>query len=197
MHSVQNNEFRAIFANRAGKNSVSRRTMADALPATQAPRRGLKDYLFYGAVAFCGFITLGSIGLILESPENREARLKEQQARGVETARLASVQAKTDAIQAKADAKAQREGACAGKEVQAYVMTQDAVRSRLKSPSSAEFPWITDVVSAHSGGCKYEVLAYVDAQNGFGAMLRTTYGARLTFDAESERWRIDSVKLAE
>lgn len=75
-----------------------------------------------------------------------------------------------------ADAKAQQrlQQECGEKnETAAYVMSQSYAQSQLKSPSSAKFPWITSVQSKAVGDCLFRINAYVDAQNSFGATLRT------------------------
>ena len=51
---------------------------------------------------------------------------------------------------------------------------QEFVRAGLKSPASASFPW-TDYKVYDLGGDKWIVSSYVDAQNGFGANIRTRW----------------------
>jgi hypothetical protein len=58
----------------------------------------------------------------------------------------------------------------------AYVACQQFVRDRLRAPTSAAFPPYREVVVR--GGAptaEYELRAYVDAQNAFGAPLRSTF----------------------
>jgi len=59
----------------------------------------------------------------------------------------------------------------------AYWMSKQFVENNLKSPSTADFPSYNDpkVSVAILGDKEYRVNAYVDAQNAFGAMIRTTY----------------------
>lgn len=62
----------------------------------------------------------------------------------------------------------------------AYVMAQNFVKQRLKSPGSAKFPYVNDqgVVArymADEPGCKHYVAGYVDSQNGFGAQIRNRW----------------------
>ena len=47
---------------------------------------------------------------------------------------------------------------------------EDLVTQQLKSPSTAEFD------SSASGDGTWTVIGYVDAQNGFGAMVRSEFG---------------------
>lgn len=55
--------------------------------------------------------------------------------------------------------------------------SQNMVKGQLKAPSTADFPWLYDdgVNIQALGGDQYKVSAYVDAQNSFGAMIRTKY----------------------
>lgn len=73
----------------------------------------------------------------------------------------------------------------------AYVMSQNFVKQRLKSPGSAEFPYLngSDVVSVSDHKCTFYVSAYVDSQNGFGANIRAFYKATMTYDRKQKLWR--------
>ncbi len=64
--------------------------------------------------------------------------------------------------------------------VKASVFCRGLVRNNLRSPASADFPWIDDRV-ASLGRHEYEIYSYVDSQNGFGAMLRSSYECRVKF----------------
>ena len=79
----------------------------------------------------------------------------------------------------------------------AYVMSQNFVKQRLKSPSSAQFPSTVDrdVVIRPIAGCNFEVSAYVDAKNGFGAPLRSYYSAKMSYDRASKMWRAVELTL--
>jgi hypothetical protein len=51
---------------------------------------------------------------------------------------------------------------------------QNAVRARLKAPAGAEFQDVAEAaISPRAGG--FKIVSYVDAQNSFGAKLRTPY----------------------
>lgn len=64
----------------------------------------------------------------------------------------------------------------------AYVCAQQLVESRLKAPRTAKFPWgVSDDAVTYTGGTDYIVSAYVDSQNGFGAMIRTTFACNVTY----------------
>ena len=59
----------------------------------------------------------------------------------------------------------------------AYHMAKKFVSGRLRAPRTAEFPRLgaTGVFVREENECLYTVTGYVDAQNGFGAMIRTRY----------------------
>jgi len=79
--------------------------------------------------------------------------------------------------------------------VSAYTMAQQFVKDRLKSPRSAKFPWSSDEYRvAHTGRGKYQVVSYVDAQNAFGAMIRSTYVVEMQY-LGNERWRATQVLI--
>lgn len=153
-----------------------------------------KDYFFWGFVGLCFMSASGNLLRTLEDPEVRQARLT-QEAQREQVRVVERQQAEVEAArQAKEDAKLARLESCTKMQNFAYPASKDEVRARLKAPSTASFPW-TPIVSQHIGDCKFQVLAYVDAQNGFGAMIRSNYVATLTYDPAAERWRVTSVKL--
>lgn len=77
----------------------------------------------------------------------------------------------------------------------ARIMSEELVKQRLKSPSSAKFsasPFIELL-----GNKTYSVTGYVDSQNSFGAMIRTRYNAVVRFNyvtGEKESWSLVSFK---
>ena len=75
-------------------------------------------------------------------------------------------------------------------EIEALVFSQEFVRGRLRSPSTADFAGITDngVQVTHLGDCKNLVLAYVDAQNGFGATVRNWYTTVMEYRRSEGNW---------
>ena len=82
---------------------------------------------------------------------------------------------------------------------EAYVMSQQFVKTRLKAPSTASFPWITDsdVSVVATKNCHFIVHAWVDSQNSFGAMLRSTYKAELHMLPDKNKWSAISVIIDE
>ncbi len=80
----------------------------------------------------------------------------------------------------------------------AYVMMQDFVKRGLKAPSTAKFPWMGDsqVIVARSKDQTYTVYGYVDAQNSFGALLRSEYTGVVRQVGE-DQWELVNLKLNE
>lgn len=78
--------------------------------------------------------------------------------------------------------------------IEAFVMSQEFMKRRLKAPGSAEFPWYSDseVSVLHRGNGVFQVNAYVDAQNSFGAKLRTRYACQLR-DEGKQSWALISL----
>lgn len=63
-----------------------------------------------------------------------------------------------------------------GDRISAAVMAEQFVKDQIKTPATAKFPWgVGDTVMLECG--RYRVRSYVDAQNSFGALVRTKYEA--------------------
>jgi hypothetical protein len=77
----------------------------------------------------------------------------------------------------------------------AYSMSRKFVEVALKSPATARFPDISSVEVKALGGCMFSVRAYVDSQNGFGAMIRTGYLATLVYFKKEGEWRLMDMKM--
>jgi hypothetical protein len=79
--------------------------------------------------------------------------------------------------------------------ITALTAAQECVKERLKSPSSADFPWGSDCVTKISDNT-YVINSYVDSQNSFGAMLRTNFTCQVTLNG-NDTYTCDSVELLE
>lgn len=79
-------------------------------------------------------------------------------------------------------------------EVTAYIMCQEFVRDRLKAPASAEFPRYTraDIVNTEN---RWKVEGWVDAENSFGARVRTSYYCILTYSAGDQSWTLETLEF--
>ena len=125
---------------------------------------------------------LGLIGQALESPESRAAR---------EVAHAA--QATAQAQQA-AEHQVEREARAAERriadlKVDAVLMAQKFMKNRLKAPATAEFQSFTDAEVNSFPGDEFKVSTYVDAQNAFGAKIRTKYIAHLKYIGD-DKWTL-------
>lgn len=71
----------------------------------------------------------------------------------------------------------------------AYNYAEDFVEKKLKSPSTAEFPGVTekDKHITDLGGGKYKINSWVDSQNGFGATIRTNFSCTIVFEGDKVR----------
>lgn len=76
----------------------------------------------------------------------------------------------------------------------AYAVCQDAVEGRLRSPRSARFPWsYTDRVMDLGDG-RFRVRAYVDAENAFGAEVRTDFDCTVAWEG-NDTWSVEALEL--
>jgi len=94
-----------------------------------------------------------------------------------------------------AEEKAKQKEASAKREcesrVSAFIMSTNFAKRQLRSPTTAKFPSANDrdVRTNYIGECKHEVFGYVDAQNAFGATVRTHYFAVMQNDYGTSTWR--------
>lgn len=79
----------------------------------------------------------------------------------------------------------------------AYIMMQDFVKRRLKSPASAKFPFASEQdISIQKDEHEYVIFAYVDSQNSFGAMIRTYYSG-VVKQIDAENWQLVTLDIGE
>lgn len=81
----------------------------------------------------------------------------------------------------------------------AVVQCQNYVKDRLRSPSTADFPWLDHAVVPR-GNETYMVKSYVDAQNGFGATVRNDYICEIRYTggeaADQGNWSLIDLSLS-
>jgi hypothetical protein len=77
---------------------------------------------------------------------------------------------------------------CRPENITAHTMAERYVEDRLKAPSTAKFPRYAGSQVSYIGNCEFVVKSYVDAQNSFGAMLRSDYYVRLKYDPNSNSY---------
>lgn len=59
---------------------------------------------------------------------------------------------------------------------------KESIKNNLKAPSTAKFPgmWDEQPEAEQTGDGGWLYITWVDAQNGFGAMIRSTWGCAVT-----------------
>lgn len=153
-------------------------------------------------IIFClllAFWALGKYAQYKESqlpPEIRQAR-EQVRAEQREQERIATERRRQQAAQAEARRVQEEEEKRCMSGSTAFVMSQQYVRARLKAPSTAKFPsGSRDYQTQYMGDCKHRVVAYVDSQNSFGAMIRTPYYAEMQYIRNSgNQWRLLDLKV--
>ena len=74
----------------------------------------------------------------------------------------------------------------------AWIMAQQFVEGKLKCPSTAKWPCCYDDFTKHIGNHRYEIISYVDAQNGFGAFVRTRFYCVIE-NIHGSNWKLESL----
>lgn len=78
--------------------------------------------------------------------------------------------------------------------IEAYVMAQQFVEQRLKSPSTAKYPLVASECTTRMEGQKYKINAYVDSQNSFGASIRANFIA-VVEQYEKGKWKLVDLQI--
>lgn len=76
----------------------------------------------------------------------------------------------------------------------AFSVCTQFVTEQLRAPATAQFPAVSAAVVNRMSGDEWEVRAHVDSQNGFGALLRSTFNCTVRFDGE-DQWRLVDLKI--
>lgn len=76
----------------------------------------------------------------------------------------------------------------------AYIYCKNIIEKTLKAPKTAEFPWGVSAVFVDG---KYIVNSYVDAENSFGAHIRTRFMCKLSHLGNDEYagWSLEDLKI--
>ena len=79
----------------------------------------------------------------------------------------------------------------------AQVIAEKFVKDRLKSPSTADFPGYIGNGVQHSylGECTHLIAGKVDSQNGFGAMIRSTYVAKVRYNKSEDTYNLLDIAI--
>lgn len=81
---------------------------------------------------------------------------------------------------------------------EACLMAQDFVTQQLKAPASAQFPSpTTDNCQTAQDGNKWFVTSYVDAQNSYGALIRSDYGVEMNYKPSDSTWHLVDVAIVD
>lgn len=75
----------------------------------------------------------------------------------------------------------------------AQVACEKAAMVQLRSPSTAKFPTYATVTS--TGANTFDVADYVDSQNSFGGIVRSSVHCTVTRLPETKQWRVETVTV--
>ena len=79
--------------------------------------------------------------------------------------------------------------------IEAYVMAEVFVKRQLRAPATAKFAPFREATVTDLGDGRWYISAYVDAQNAFGALIRTPFQATLKY-VGNDQWQAESIELA-
>lgn len=79
----------------------------------------------------------------------------------------------------------------------ACIMAEKLITPQLKSPSSAKYDYAHCKANAMRVGDTWTIRSYVDADNSFGAHIRTGYIAKLTNVPPSDTWRLTDLRFVD
>lgn len=78
----------------------------------------------------------------------------------------------------------------------ACFMAQKFVKEQLKAPATAQFPiWTEENCQVTQRNRIWVVRSYVDAENGFGALLRNDYTAELIYYPATDSWTLTNLQF--
>jgi hypothetical protein len=79
-------------------------------------------------------------------------------------------------------------------DTEASIMCQVFVERQLKAPKTADFPATSQDKVTHTGSA-WTIVSYVDAENSFGAMIRTDYDCTVEYIG-NEEWKLISLETS-
>lgn len=79
----------------------------------------------------------------------------------------------------------------------AYVTSQTFVKLNLKAPATADFPTKSQakIFQSFDDDNIWEVTSYVDAQNSFGALIRSNFYVKIEYVPAKEEWKLLDIKI--
>jgi hypothetical protein len=72
---------------------------------------------------------------------------------------------------------------------EAFYMAKELMKKSLKAPSTADFAAYHESTINNLGADEWRVSSYVDSQNSFGAMIRTTFTIKMKVDRSTKYWK--------
>lgn len=78
--------------------------------------------------------------------------------------------------------------------VGAFLVCKQFVTERLRAPTTAKFPNSSDAAVNLVSGGEWTVASHVDSQNGFGAMIRSSFTCTVK-PVEGDKWRLVEIKI--
>lgn len=78
--------------------------------------------------------------------------------------------------------------------IRAYLMSERFVKQQLRAPATAIFPSITEAAITYLGAGRFFIAAHVDAENGFGALIRSPFNVTLRY-VGNETWEVERVHI--
>lgn len=78
--------------------------------------------------------------------------------------------------------------------IEAYAMAQQFVEQKLKSPATAKYPLTANECTIRIEGQKYQIDAYVDSQNSYGALIRVNFIA-VVEQYEKGKWKLVDLQI--
>lgn len=69
------------------------------------------------------------------------------------------------------------------------------IRADLKNPSAARFSGYRETRIAEIETCRFAVFGWVEATNGYGAVIRQKYGAIVRYDRSAADWFFEGWKV--
>lgn len=79
-------------------------------------------------------------------------------------------------------------------QIEVTMACENFVKERLKAPGSAKFAGLADQEVFRMPDGSYSVLSWVDAQNSYGALLRTKYGCSVR-QSPNGQWQLQELEM--
>ena len=150
-------------------------TKAKVCPKCGSPAPKKTSLVAWLVLLFIVYVLFDSVNM---SPVERARLVNESAAREVRQAKEEAVEKENEIEQTCKDT------------TMAFIISQRYVKKQLKSPSTAEFPRITNdgVTTKYIGNCTHEIWGFVDATNSFGAELRSDYYVKIQNKKGTDSW---------